>query len=491
MADTDLSLYNLRYNQITSSLEAFGGGSPSWTVITINNVDPVQVPISRLINTTAPLQGGGNLSVDRTLSITQASSTVNGYLSSTDWNTFNNKQPSGSYITALTGDATASGPGSVPLTLATVNGNVGTFSYASITVNGKGLITSASNGIVGSLTDVGTDGITITGGTGAVIGAGTSIAQHVADTTHNGYLSSTDWNTFNGKQAAGNYITALTGDVTATGPGSAAATLATVNANVGSFTYASITVNGKGLITAASNGTAPVTSVTGTANQINSTGGTTPVLSLSSTLVFPGTATGTLTGHSTLDLALTGGTMSGAIAMGSNKITGLANGTAASDAAAFGQVPVITAGQIVGTATNDNASAGNVGQYIESVGSGNVGTTDQHYDATSISLTAGDWDVTGLIVYRKNTATLSGTIVDLELGISTTSGNSSTGLVLGNNWIDTDSTGIALFDHLPLVVPVYRISLSATTTYYLKGYFGSYSAGNPTAAFRLSARRVR
>ncbi len=56
-------------------------------------------------------------------------------------------------------------------------------------------------------------------------------------------------------QKAGNYITALTGDISATGPGSAAATLATVNGNVGSFTNANITVNGKGLITAASNGT--------------------------------------------------------------------------------------------------------------------------------------------------------------------------------------------------------------------------------------------
>ncbi len=47
------------------------------------------------------------------------------------------------------------------------------------------------------LTDAGTDGITITGGTGAVNGTGTQIAQHVADATHNGYLSSVDWNTFN------------------------------------------------------------------------------------------------------------------------------------------------------------------------------------------------------------------------------------------------------------------------------------------------------
>lgn len=46
-----------------------------------------------------------------------------------------------------------------------------------------------------------------------------------AGAAQDGYLSSTDWNTFNNKQAAGNYITALTGDVSATGPGSVAATI--------------------------------------------------------------------------------------------------------------------------------------------------------------------------------------------------------------------------------------------------------------------------
>lgn len=116
------------------------------------------------------------------LSLGLASTSNTGALSNTDWNTFNNKQ------------------------------NALTF---------------------GNLTDAGTDGITVTNGTGAVIGTGTSLSQHVADTTHNGYLSSTDWNTFNGKQPAGSYITALTGDVTASGPGSAAATLtATTNSTI-------------------------------------------------------------------------------------------------------------------------------------------------------------------------------------------------------------------------------------------------------------------
>jgi hypothetical protein len=58
----------------------------------------------------------------------------------------------GAAITALTGDGTATGPGSVPFTLATVNGNVGSFGSStaipSFTVNGKGLITAASTNVV-------------------------------------------------------------------------------------------------------------------------------------------------------------------------------------------------------------------------------------------------------------------------------------------------------------------------------------------------------
>lgn len=92
------------------------------------------------------------------LSISLASSTSNGYLSSTDWSTFNGKQAAGNYLTALTGDGSASGPGSAAFTLATVNANVGTFGSSSVipsfTVNGKGLITGVTTSSFSAITSL-------------------------------------------------------------------------------------------------------------------------------------------------------------------------------------------------------------------------------------------------------------------------------------------------------------------------------------------------
>lgn len=79
----------------------------------------------------------------------------------------------GSAITALTGDGTATGPGSVPLTLATVNSGPGTCGDSThvcqVTTNGKGLTTSQtavgiSGAGGGSQNIIGSANFTISGG---------------------------------------------------------------------------------------------------------------------------------------------------------------------------------------------------------------------------------------------------------------------------------------------------------------------------------------
>lgn len=76
-------------------------------------------------------------------------------------------------------------------------------------------------------------------------------ANTTTGVTKTGSPSSGNLAKFSGASSITN--TDLTGDVTTSG--GSATTLATVNSNTGSFTAANITVNGKGLITAASSGT--------------------------------------------------------------------------------------------------------------------------------------------------------------------------------------------------------------------------------------------
>jgi hypothetical protein len=136
-----------------------------------------------------------------------------------------------------------------------------------------------------------------------LVQTGNVITITQAGTSSNGYLSSTDWNTFNNKQAAGSYITALTGDVTATGPGSATSHLvATSNATL--TTLSALTTASS----LASVGT--ITSGTWNATDIGATYGGTGINTSASTGV-PVISAGTWSVDSTLPIAL-GGTNNGA-----------------------------------------------------------------------------------------------------------------------------------------------------------------------------------
>lgn len=174
-----------------------------------------------------------------------------------------------------------SGTGTVTsVSVASANGFSGTVATATTTpaitlsTSISGLLQGSAGALAayigGSLVEATSSVLTITGGANSQIGLGTSIQVKQASTSQSGYLSNTDWDTFNGKQASGNYLTALTGDGTASGPGSAALTLATVNSNTGGFgsstAIPNFTVNGKGLITAAGTNVviAPAGTLTGT-----------------------------------------------------------------------------------------------------------------------------------------------------------------------------------------------------------------------------------
>ena len=63
-----------------------------------------------------------------------------------------------------------------------------------------------------------------------------------------GVISNTDYAAFSAKQTAGNYLTDLTGDLSAAGPGSSVATLAPTG--VGAGAYTKVTVDAKGRVTA-------------------------------------------------------------------------------------------------------------------------------------------------------------------------------------------------------------------------------------------------
>jgi hypothetical protein len=143
-------------------------------------------------------------------------------------------------------------------------------------------------------------------------------------------------------------------------------------------------------------------------------------------------------------------------------------------------------GIITGTNTNDSAAAGKVGEYVSASDSAgtNFPASTVFGDLLSISLTAGDWDVTGIVEAELNGATLTNWL----MGIGLVAGNNQTGLNNGDNRVEGFNPTAS--SRSTYTCPGWRLSINATTTVYLK-YFANYSAGTPKAYGRLSARRVR
>jgi predicted heme/steroid binding protein len=181
------------------------GGVPTTRTLTINGTAldlsadrSWSVGTVTSIATSGPITGG-TITGSGTIGITQSGTSSNGFLSSTDWNTFNNKQATISLTT--TGNSGASTFLSNVLNIPnyTLGGLGGVPETRTITINGTSFDLSANRTwSVGTVTSITFSG-PLTGGT--ITGSGTvGILQ--ASGSQGGFLSSTDWTTFNNKQNA-------------------------------------------------------------------------------------------------------------------------------------------------------------------------------------------------------------------------------------------------------------------------------------------------
>lgn len=154
---------------------------------------------------------------------------------------------------------------------------------------------------------------------------------------------------------------------------------------------------------------------------------------------------------------------------------------------------VVNTSGLIGTGTNNNAATGALGEFITATvaaGSPQSLSNGTGANVTSISLTAGDWDVSAQVnfILTGVTATL------FQSGISLTTGTLPS--QAGGSGLGTD--GLA---NVPLLTTVLsatysqpinpvRISIATTTTVYLVA-LGTFSVGTLTGYGTIRARRLR
>lgn len=134
---------------------------------------------------------------------------------------------------------------------------------------------------------------------------------------------------------------------------------------------------------------------------------------------------------------------------------------------------------IIGTTTNDSAASGSVGQLFSSVitnGSPVTFTSNTFKDLTTLTLDAGDYDIWGNIYFKGTTVTL------MNMGIGTTTATLPDDSL--NTFIAPASSAGG-----GSVTPMYRVSISGSTTYYLVGLV--VGTGTLTGRGGIYARRRR
>jgi hypothetical protein len=139
---------------------------------------------------------------------------------------------------------------------------------------------------------------------------------------------------------------------------------------------------------------------------------------------------------------------------------------------------------LYGTTTNDDATAGQIGEVIDSgTVTGIAIPTGTATNVASINLTPGDWEVSGYV----GLTTAAATSVAAIIGCS-----SPTSATLINDSFSHFTAPLALgsAQAWQYAIPTVRYSLAAPLTIYLVE-LTAYTSTAPTARGRISARRMR
>ena len=328
----------------------------------LNLLPPPSQGTVTAVTATTPVVSSGGTSPD--ISMPAASTSVSGYLTSTDWNTFNSKAPATSGTSILYGDG-AGGFSNV-----TIGSGV---SFAAGTLSATG-----SGGTVTSVT--GTAPVVSSGGTTP------AISMAAANTSTNGYLTSTDWTTFNNK--------------------------------------------GSGTVTSAS-----VVSANGFAGTV-ATATTTPAITLTTTI------TGLLKGNGTAISAATSGTDYAPATSGTSILYG--NGSGGFSNVTVGTGLSFTAGTLASTATASTAPLTKTADFTVGVGetwfinnkSGSTCTVTLPSAATYTGreLTFKNLQAQTLVSASSNVVLIDGTVAGTAILLAVV-GNWATMVSDGTNWI--------------------------------------------------------